>query len=291
MQRRENRDPDRSDAARRLQQELVLVSLSVRDTVHRHRDLGRRVSEIAGDTQALTADLTAWPYVSDISRVRYQGENGKDELGFQEAAERGSAGGAYRAFEDVFRGSEDFIRERQRPYLAVIGDRRPVVDVGCGRGEFLDLLREARVPATGIDLDVGMVSRCREKGHEVEQADALTWLASITDSTLGAIFCAQVIEHMEYEDLLHFLTLAHEKLSPGGLLVAETVNPHALFAFKTFWLDLTHRSQIFPEVAVTLCRSAGFASAVILFPGGSGDLDIDRLRHGEYAVVATKTDR
>jgi glycosyltransferase involved in cell wall biosynthesis/SAM-dependent methyltransferase len=272
-----------------LRREIELVSLATRDTVQRHEDLVHRMGEIAADTQTLKADLTAWPYVSDPSFVRYRDENGVEVLGFREVVGTRSGEDSYRAFEEVFRGSEDFIKERQRPYLIIIGDRQPVLDVGCGRGEFLDLLREAGVPARGIDLDPGMVERCREKSHDVELGDALTSLARLPDSALGAIFCAQVIEHLPYEDLCRFLVLAHDKLLPGGLLIAETVNPHALFAFKTFWLDLTHRSQIFPEVAVTLCRAAGFASTVVLFPGGTGNVDTDRLRHGEYAVVATKT--
>ena len=133
-----------------------------------------------------------------------------------------------------------------------------------------------------------MVGRSREKGHEVEQADGLEYLAAQPDASFGVIFAAQVIEHLPYERLLGFLRLAERKLKPDGLLIAETVNPHPLNAFKAFWLDLTHAQPIYPEVAVTLCRLHGFGSAHVFFPGGSGDYEEDRREQPAYAVVASR---
>jgi 2-polyprenyl-3-methyl-5-hydroxy-6-metoxy-1,4-benzoquinol methylase len=134
-----------------------------------------------------------------------------------------------------------------------------------------------------------MVARCREKGLEVERAEALEHLAGLKDGSLGAVFAAQVVEHLDYAQLMRFLELAHTKLAPGGVLVMETVNPHSVSAFKTFWVDLTHRSPIFPEVALAFCRLHGFAEARVLFPNGTGDLESDRVTQGEYAVVATRS--
>ena len=96
-----------------------------------------------------------------------------------------------------------------------------------------------------------------------------------------------MIEHFPFDALKEFLALCRSRLRRGGLLVAETVNPHALEAFKTFYTDLTHQRPIFPEVALALCQLSGFEQAHILFPLGSGDLDSDRQSQGEYAVVAT----
>ena len=161
-----------------------------------------------------------------------------------------------------------------------------MIDLGCGRGEFLDLLAEAGIPASGIDVDAGMVARCREKGHSVERADAVEWLEAQAEGSLGAIFSAQVIEHLPHSVLTRLLELARRALQPGGVLIAETVNPHPIGSFKAFWVDLTHTSPIFPEVAVALCGLAGFRSAEVVFPVGTGELEQDRWVAGEYAVVA-----
>jgi O-antigen chain-terminating methyltransferase len=201
------------------------------------------------------------------------------------------ASGLYEAFENLFRGSEPFIRDRQRRYLALLEGREPVLDAGCGRGEFLDILREERIAYLGLDLDPDMVEHCRSKGHDrVELADINSYLEGCRDDSLGAVFSAQVIEHLPYEELLGFLQLSLRKLKPGGLLIAETVNPHSVPAMKTFWVDLTHKHPIFPEVALALCKIHGFASAYVFHPNGSGDVEADRFETGEYAVVARKGD-
>ena len=177
---------------------------------------------------------------------------------------------------------------RSPAYLSAdAGEPLHVVDMGCGRGEMLDLLREVRVSASGIDIDPEMVRYCRAKGHAVEQMDALTFLRDQPAGSVDAIFAAQVIEHFSFDQLKEFLTLCRNRLRTGGLLIAETVNPHALEAFKTFYTDLTHQRPIFPEVALVLCRLSGFEKTHIMFPLGSGDLDRDRQSRGEYAVVAT----
>jgi SAM-dependent methyltransferase len=201
-------------------------------------------------------------------------------------------GGTYDAFEDIFRGPEDFIRDRQRSYLDLLGNREPVLDIGCGRGEFLDLLREQRLEYAGIDLDSDMVERCRAKGHKnVEVADANSYLEECSDDSIGVIFCAQVIEHLPYKELLRLFDLARRKLKAGGLFIAETINPHSPEALKTFWVDLTHKHPIFPEVALALCRINGFESAYVFHPNGTGDVEADRYETGEYAVVATRAAR
>ncbi|MGA2452721.1 MAG: methyltransferase domain-containing protein [Solirubrobacteraceae bacterium] len=194
---------------------------------------------------------------------------------------------AYRSFEDTFRGAEEFIRDRQRVYLDLIGDRAPVLDLGCGRGEFLDLLAERGIAYMGVDSDPGMVRRCHQKGHTgVVCADGLDYLDALEDGSIGAIFCAQVIEHLPYEVLLRLFRLARQKLSSDGIFIAETVNPHSPAALKAFWVDLTHQHPIFPEVALSLCRASGFSAAFVFHPNGIGDIERDRFVQGEYAVVA-----
>jgi 2-polyprenyl-3-methyl-5-hydroxy-6-metoxy-1,4-benzoquinol methylase len=194
----------------------------------------------------------------------------------------------YRSFEDVFRGSEERIRELLVPYVDLLRGHEPVLDAGCGRGELLDLLSEAEIEATGVDIDEGMVERAREKGHTVELADVVDYLGRLPDGKFGAIVAIHVIEHLPYEGLLRFLHLAREKLAPDGLLVVETVNPHSLQAFKTFWTDLTHRAPIFPEVASALATIQGFESVRVIFPRGTGDDDLDLREETEYALVAKR---
>jgi glycosyltransferase involved in cell wall biosynthesis/SAM-dependent methyltransferase len=241
---------------------------------------------VTSTLQRIDWENRAIPYMEDppfgdldhprVGRVQgYRRDRGREHVG------------VYRSFEDTFRGSEDLIRERQRVFLTLLGDRAPVLDFGCGRGEFLDLLAERAVPYFGVDSDAGMVRRCHEKGHEnVIEGDGLDYLASFDDDALGAIFCAQVIEHLPYRALLRLLDLAREKLRDDGVFVAETVNPHCLSALKTFWVDPTHQHPIFPEVALHLCTSAGFSAAFIFHPNGTGDVAVDRFTQGEYALVA-----
>jgi 2-polyprenyl-3-methyl-5-hydroxy-6-metoxy-1,4-benzoquinol methylase len=209
-------------------------------------------------------------------------------LGYNTA---GTDQATYRAFEDVFRGPEDRVRERQRIYLELVGDRAPALDAGCGRGEFLDLLAERGIEASGVDLDEGMVEWCRAKGHEsVEHGDASSYLEALPNDSLGVVFAAQVIEHMPYEALLRFLRLALDKLAPDGLLIVETVNPHAPDALKTFWVDPTHQHPLYPEVVLLLCRLVGFRSAFAFHPQGTRDYAADRFVVDSYAVVAGPED-
>ncbi|MGE0026122.1 MAG: methyltransferase domain-containing protein [Thermoleophilia bacterium] len=243
-----------------------------------------RLEQVRGVVDELRATLRARPHTADPARLVTTDPEGREAIGFDPGA---ADADGYRGFEDVFRGGEDFIRERMRPYVPLVRDLGPVADLGCGRGEFLDLMAEAGIPAEGIDLDAGMVARCRDKGHRVEQADALAWLRARGDGSFGAVFSAQVIEHLAHDDLLALLREARRVLRPGGLLIAETVNPHPIASFKAFWVDLTHTSPIFPEVAVVLCGLAGFGAARVMFPVGTGDLDRDLWAEGQYAVVAT----
>lgn len=205
-------------------------------------------------------------------------------LGFIDGG--GGRSDSYTAFEDIFRGPEDRVRELQRVYIEILEGRQPVLDIGCGRGEFLDLLRDAGLEYRGVDSDEGMVARARGRGHRVEPGDGIEYLSTVMDDSLGVIFAAQVIEHLPYGRLVELLRRALLKLAPGGMLILETVNPHDPQALKTFWVDPTHQHPLFPEVMLALCRISGFDSAYVFHPGGSGDYERDRQSHGTYAVVA-----
>jgi hypothetical protein len=167
----------------------------------------------------------------------------------------------YFGFETKMRRSRDEIRARQAPYVEDFRDAAPVVDVGCGRGEFLELLREAGVDARGVDVDADMVAFCRGEGLDVEQGDALGYLERLDEGSLGGIFCAHVVEHLQPPTLVRFLELAAAKLRPGGVFVAETPNPRTLVALQTFFADLTHEQPLHPETLAFLVRQAGCATS------------------------------
>jgi SAM-dependent methyltransferase len=172
----------------------------------------------------------------------------------------------YVGFEDQFRGSADDIRQRVAEYLPIFAGASDVLDIGCGRGEFLALLRERGVSARGIDLNRAMVDVCREKGLDAHQADALTYLLAQPDQSLGGLFAAQVIEHLEPSYLTQLLDAAYDKLRPGAPIVLETINPGCWFAFfESYIRDLTHVRPVHPDTLQYLLIATGFQRVEIRY--------------------------
>jgi 2-polyprenyl-3-methyl-5-hydroxy-6-metoxy-1,4-benzoquinol methylase len=170
----------------------------------------------------------------------------------------------YVGFENQFRGSREVIRQRLETYLPYFDGASDVLDVGCGRGEFLDLLAARGITARGLDLNHEMVEECRARGLQAVEGDAVTVLESIADGSLGGVFAAQVVEHLEPSYLLRFLELAFHKLKPGGHIVLETLNPACWVAFfESYIRDITHRWPLHPETLKYLVIASGFASASI----------------------------
>jgi 2-polyprenyl-3-methyl-5-hydroxy-6-metoxy-1,4-benzoquinol methylase len=165
----------------------------------------------------------------------------------------------YFGFEERFRGSEEDIKDRQRVYIEYFREVEQVLDIGCGRGEFLELLKEAGINARGVDLDLDMVLYCQEKGLDVVKEDAFAYLESVPDEALGGLFAAQVVEHLEPTCLVELVHLCQRKLRPGGILIFETPNPVCLTVFaRSFYMDFTHIKPIHPEAMKFLFESAGF---------------------------------
>jgi len=172
----------------------------------------------------------------------------------------------YLGFEDLFRGSREAIRERFESYVPLFEHRSPVLDVGCGRGEFLDLLAARQIEARGIDLNHEMAEACRARGLNVTEADAVGYLSTLEDGSLGGIFSAQVVEHLEPGYLLQLLELSFHKLRPGGRLVLETLNPACWVAFFDSYIrDITHVWPLHPETLKYLAVASGFSRASIEF--------------------------
>jgi O-antigen chain-terminating methyltransferase len=141
-----------------------------------------------------------------------------------------------------------------------------VLDVGCGRGEFLDLLKAHGVSGRGLDLNHEMVEVCRARGLDVTESDAVSYLENAADGSIGGLFAAQVVEHLDPAYLLRFLDLAFHKLRPGAPLVLETLNPACWTAFfDSFIRDITHVWPLHPETLRYLVLASGFSSARIEF--------------------------
>src|SRR5581483_6523266 len=151
----------------------------------------------------------------------------------------------YARFAERFRGSEDYVKAGQQIYLPDFAGRTNVLDLGCGRGEFLEMMRQAGVPARGIDAGPESIALCRQKGLTAEVADLFTWLAAQPEGAFDGIFCSQVVEHLPPERLPEMIKLAASRLAPGGVIAIETPNPECLAIFAThFYLDPTHTRPI-----------------------------------------------
>jgi len=299
--------------SRELAEAKAETRTSIAETHKSIAETHKSIVETKTTIAALSERVFALPYVRGRERFIERTPDGDTRLGYGSANGSHANGGSHayagsnghsgvngHAHSRVAahsgsgsRSAEPLFRTRQRLYLPLLTPRAPVLDIGCGRGGMLDLLRVARVPAVGIDPDPEMVGFCRANGHTVEQAEALQFLRAQRDRSVGAIFSARLIEHLSFEQLQEFFRLCRRRLELGGLLIAETANPRGLAALEP--LDLLEprvtpaasTRAISPEVALALCELAGFERAHVLFPTGTGDLDPDRHAQGHYAVVAT----
>jgi O-antigen chain-terminating methyltransferase len=185
----------------------------------------------------------------------------------------------YVEFENRFRGSQEEIRRRLDDYLSILGSAPDVLDVGCGRGELLDLLRDRGIRARGIDANQAMVDLCRARRLDVEKGDALGFLQGQQDGAIGALVAIQVVEHFEAGYLQRFLETAYKKMRAGAPLLLETINPACWMAFFECYLrDLTHSLPLHPETLRYLVQAAGFVSVDVQYRQPVRDVDrLDRV--------------
>ena len=185
----------------------------------------------------------------------------------------------YFLFEELYRGDEALITTRQKEYLELFRGRDDVLDVGCGRGEFLDLLRDSGISAKGVESGTDQYLLCREKGLDVVEQDLFEYLESLPDESLGGLFSAQVIEHLAASDQLHFVSLAYRKTRPGSPVVFETINPQCVFAMmRNFFLDPTHVRPVHPETLKFAMESVEFRNVGLRFSSPMSERRIPPLK-------------
>jgi O-antigen chain-terminating methyltransferase len=170
-------------------------------------------------------------------------------------------------FDEEFRGNRTAIKERLKPYLELLQglDQARVVDIGSGRGEWLELLQEHGFQATGVDLNGVLVKACRERGLDVVEEDLFRYLSAQQDGSLGVLSAFHVVEHLSIEELVSFLNEAMRVLKPGGALMLETPNPqNVLVGSCNFYFDPTHRNPLPSEVLQLLVETRGFEAIKVL---------------------------
>ncbi len=168
-------------------------------------------------------------------------------------------------FADRFRGPEQHVLENQAMYVERFAGASDVLDIGCGRGEFLEVAKAAGIGARGIDLNPETVALCRSKGLDAEVADLFEHLSEQADSSLGGIYCSQVIEHLPPPRIPELVRLAAAKLQRGALVAFETPNPECLAIFAThFYLDPTHTRPVPPMLMAFYLEEAGLGRIEIV---------------------------
>ncbi|WP_169942957.1 class I SAM-dependent methyltransferase [Campylobacter sp. RM15925] len=212
--------------------------------------------------------------------------------------------GFYLAFENKFRGDEDLIKSRQKKYLKFITPLKDIknevnaLDIGCGRGEWLDLLLENGFKAKGIDIDDDMVELSLSKGFDVEKSDAISKLKSLEDNSVDIISAFQVVEHIEFDDVLEICKEAMRVLTPCGILILETPNPeNIMVSTQWFYLDATHKNPIPCQLLAFATEYHGFKRNFIL---RLNEKEIDQSQNSmdlfdvfekvspDYAIIAQK---
>lgn len=232
--------------------ELILESFD-----RRLESLGRRL-------EGLLALRDSLGVLSEEVRALRAGLTSPPPPAAAAAASRAAEDSLYVAFENRFRGDRDEVRLRLEGYAKLFEGLAPIVDLGCGRGEFLEILNEQRVDALGIEGNAHLAQQCRARGLEVLHGDLLGFIQASEAGSFGGIFASQVAEHLPPKALERLLKESHRVLRRGGLLILETVNTRSLLAFLEIYnRDLTHERPLHPDTLGFLAAAAGFGDVRI----------------------------
>lgn len=250
--------PSLRDDAQGLEQRFEDLVLKHYELIKRHQELYRRFEALSVEVQRGRAAAPGTRRPPEAKTYEPPEASALPEDTVDTAA--------YLSFEDRHRGPTHEIKATQRDYLEYFSGCSTVLDAGCGRGEFLEVLSEAGINSYGVDSNREMVDLCQKKGLKVIHADINEHLEGLEDNYLGGVFSAQLAEHMTTAQLQRFIRLAWEKSAPGSMLVVETINPACLATFAgPVYLDLTHTKPIHPEAMRFLMESAGFSGVEIRY--------------------------
>jgi 2-polyprenyl-3-methyl-5-hydroxy-6-metoxy-1,4-benzoquinol methylase len=245
------------------------------------KDLGARLDKNWSDLNTLESRIRANPFRNTLSNF-VSSRDGSSTMGFTSGSS-----GQYIDFVEVFRPTfEDLLSQLSylQTWLAVSG---VAVDLGAGRGEMVQVMKNHGLLAFGIDIDESVVSAAVKRGIDVRLSDIDTFLDSCEPLSLDVVTAIQVVEHVNTDQLVFWFEKIHSLLKPGGVFIAETPNPHAIDAFKAFWVDVTHVRPYYPESLLSMAQSAGFSRAEIWAPGEQDNIT-DRLEFaGSYTLIAT----
>jgi len=245
------------------------------ETAHREQ-LAARLSELGLFTHQTRTSLSIQDrrlgLFLEEARKRLPGELGQDQVqGMAQEHKNHRYDTVYTAFEDVFRGSCEEIKSRQAVYLPLLekhgigSPAMPLLDLGCGRGEWLALLSEHGLHARGVDRNDDMVERCQSSGLAVTKGEALPYLTSLPAASLGAVTTFHMVEHMPFDDVLALVDESLRVLKPGGILILETPNPqNILVGAHTFYLDPTHLKPLPSPMLRFFVEARGFCDAHVL---------------------------
>lgn len=211
----------------------------------------------------------------------------------------------YKKFEDRFRGGETVIKERVTEHLPLFNNlpaelkKKEIVDIGCGRGEFISVLTEAGFKATGVDMNGEMVERAKKLGLQAVEGDAQSYLGKQKTSSLAAITGFHIVEHIPFEALMDIFSECYRTIGRGGFVLFETPNPRALMVgANTFYLDPSHQRPVPSELLSFMLEYAGFQTEVLPLhrleeelPEGDPLHDVHEaiFGYGDYAVIGRKT--
>ena len=180
----------------------------------------------------------------------------------------------YLAFENKYRGSEKSIQKLQEKFVRLYAGKDNILDIGCGRGEFIKtLLNAGKQYVFGMDINPQMVEKCKKEGLSVELKDGVNYLYDNDNLNLGGIFSSQVIEHLKPSQIVKLIKGAHKNLQEGSPLILETINPMALVTqTMAYTLDLTHRQYVHPFTIEMLLKEHGFKKVEFIY---SSPVDIE----------------
>lgn len=201
----------------------------------------------------------------------------------------------YFEFENEFRGSKELIIERQQKYVQFFDKKKNVLDVGCGRGEFLKLLKKNHIGCLGIDNNHEMIEECVKLKLPVKETGLFEYLLNCQDNYHDGIVSLQVVEHLPSHRVQNYVKLCFDKVKKGSYVIFETVNPLCLLALSWFWADLTHEKPLVPHVLKHVFQAYGFSKVDFVgrTPSVEGIADFamnpDNIAlYGDYAIIGKK---